>query len=65
MRNSYEKTFRQNAKQKAEERERLRAKVRSLREEGLTFTLIAQRLGCSATHAKYLHDAGPWMAPRS
>lgn len=66
MSHFYDQALRLNGERKAAEFERLRARVRSLRAEGLTFKLIGTRLGISETKAQKLFNTDfKWMEPRA
>lgn len=54
VKNNYERGLADKAVRKAEERKRIGEKVRKLRREGMTYKLIAERLGVSETQAKIL-----------
>lgn len=60
MKNAYEEGFKVTSARKAAERERLREQVRKLRREGLTYKLIAERLGCSESRVKLLESNAKW-----
>lgn len=60
----YEAVFKQDTAENSAERERLVKRVRELRAEGLSQSIIASRLGCSQSQVGRLERGAAWKAPR-